>query len=761
MEVIRKENVKLTPELAWQNYLKRISKNKEKKEVPEKKIIKKVEDRNTIYERILLFLDNEIEDLQEEGSLCLEMCEEEMDFHMVSYWIQGTYDNVLYFIQNNYCDELLEMIMEMYPHNLETLKSKIERKYGECTNERIIYEGLSSILLNKMQYYPQWYSVYGSEEEDMIDFDKYNIIDAMKSEEFPVMKREDVIAAMFGINTSVQPSDMYDVFAHYADILKIKNKKNSSIFDYEEDGEDSTFTPDVFQSAGVVARYKNYQEFIKKPSSDIAYEFSKTMFIDDVKEKETRILELAIEDYKTRFSKPPEGLPIHNDMIKSKIVNLDGTRKYLISYNIRGVKDFNITWDHIADIAYDIPLNAKEYEGFIINMSIDFKRELNGLEKVRNKDINSVEGKYPNKYSATHGLTFIKDINTHYKDSRGNDCRKKPQLRYNLGMAEKQALYIIKKAFRYGTNNSIISCSFGIDSITTLHIARRVNKHNYKIIFNNSLVEYPQLIKYKNKMTEEWKLKEKLIETRPVETYWSILEKSGFNFQRKGDRNGKGANNSEECCNKIKHIPFKEKITMFEKAGNPMELDFSGLRALESRAREQQCKRDNLVYLAKTWKCIRVNPIAFFSDDMVWEYVEKYNIPYCEIYDMKVYYEDVYDNIREDEEGKIYYQPRIGCSTCMVNSSRGYLYFLRKYFKRLYEYMMYDKGLVVTLFERGGKKIGILSKKDKINTNQISLFDDLNEENKVEPLSNEDILNNYPLESMEEMIMRRPCKFLT
>lgn len=750
----------------WNNYIANLDTSNNN--IVNRNIQGRYIDKDSIKAQIKDFISDEINDLQDEGNLCLKMCEDTGDFHLVSYWIKGTYNNVYRFLQDNDSESLLKVVMELYPHNIDGLKIKVKNKYGECTNDRLVYEALASILLNEMQHYHQWYTVYGCEEDDMIDFDRYGISHAITSEEFPVMKISDVTAAMYGLNDTVQPSDMYDIFAHYADSLKIKNKTPGSLFDIDK-GEEPIFTPDAFMSAAVVGRYKKYQEFIKKAASDIAFRYTKLIFIDNDSLRNSMILASAIEEYNTRFATAPNGLPMHEDMVKGNIININGIDKFLITYSIRGVKNFSIVWDQIAEIVYDIPKDSRQFVELIIKMSVDFKRELNGLEKVRNQDIAAIDGKYPTRLSATHGLTFVKDMNTHYKDARGNDCRKTPQVRYTLAMAEKQALYITKKALRHGVNNTFISCSFGIDSITTLHILRRVNKHNFNVIFNNSLVEYPQLIKYKRKMTKEWNLEDKLIETRPAESYWDIQKRCGWNFQRKGARNGKGTNNSEECCNKIKHIPFFNKINEMEKQGKPMELDFSGLRAMESRSREQSTKRDNLVYLAKVWKCIRVNPIAFFSDEMVWEYVKKYNIPYCEIYDMKVYYEDVYDNVSEEEEGKVYYSPRCGCSTCLINTSRGYLFFLRKYYLKLYKYMMYDMGLVVTLFERGGKKIGILSsneEKSKAGGMQLSIFDVFSEDDnftntKSNTITNEDILENYPLDMMENMIMRRPCKFLT
>lgn len=705
------------------------------------------------------FIDSEVDELQDEGNLCLEICENENNYHMTSYWISGTYTEVEEFLNNNYSDELFEEILDKYPGDINKLEKKLRDVYGDYTHKTLVSEALASILLKQFQYYPTWYTVYGSQEEDMIDFNKYNIINALQdNEEFPIIKTEDIVAAMYGINDTVQASDMYDVFAHYADELKFKD--NSLISEIENI--EPTFTPDAFLVAGVVSRYKNYVDISKVHYADYALAYFELSTLKD-EYRNIAILNYAVNDYFNRFNEAPNGLPLHQDMLNTNIISIDGEDKYSITYKIRGVKNKNANcWDTISEITYDIPSSAEQLQSFIVQIAIDFKRELNGLEKVRNKDIQAIAGKYPNRFSSTHGLCFAKDINVSIKDKRGNDFKKPMKANYSLALAEKQSLYLIKKSLRYASDNAIISSSFGIDSITTLHLLRRVT-NNFTVVFNNSLVEFPELIKYKKQICSEWNLTEKLIETKPIETYWSLKDRNGWNFERKGDRRN-GKSNSEECCQKIKHQPMYNLIDNLIKDGHPMLVNYTGLRASESRAREQSSKRDSVVYYSKAWKTIRVNPITFFSNEMVWEYVNKYKIPYCEVYDKVVYYEDVYDKIDEDEFHKVYYQPRIGCWPCMVRSKQ-YIPFLRKAYPKLYEFLMIKKELAKDLFIPGAKKLGIITDNifvAKENNSQISLFDEIEEENSTsfDTLTSEEILQRYSLEDMEAFIVKRPCKFL-
>ena len=99
--------------------------------------------------------------------------------------------------------------------------------------------------------------------------------------------------------------------------------------------------------------------------------------------------------------------------------------------------------------------------------------------------------------------------------------------------------------------------------------------------------------------------------------------------------------------------------------------------------------------------------------------------------------------------------------------SRGALLHLKKYHPQKYNFLMIKKGLAKELFKIGAKKIGIIADFDLIKQkndknmvkNQISLFDSI-ESNKENELTAEEILERYPIEQMEHIITKRPCKFL-
>lgn len=741
---------------------------KRKLKISQKDILKEIDN----------FIYNQINDLQEEGEMCLYECEEEGSYHMTSYWIEGTYSEIERFLNNMndegiYSDKFLKVLKLKYPNKLDTLTKKCEKIRGYVNDNLMAIEILATILLREMEYYPQWYCVFGSDKEDFIDYMSYEITNAIDNpDEFPIIQSEDLVAAMYGINNTVHPSDLYDVFAYNADKLKFK-EDNSLIDNLKDKEEEYIFTPDLFLTAGVIARWKNYKDILKDRNGEynlkyyeleLSYkEVVKTLPIKEQEKNDIRnniIIESIVDDYFNRFSQTPNSLPLHRNMIDYKILD----NKVTISYKIRGIKNKKNCWEEIYVKSYKIPEDAEEYQNLLLEIASDFKKELVGMEKEKGSSNEPYYGKYPNKDSATHGLTFMKDINVSIKNKRGFSEKKKPKANYSLSLAEKQATYIIKKILWYSKKNPVVSSSFGIDSTVLMHLVRKVTK-NFNIVNSDSLVEYPELVSFKRYLIDEWNLEDKMYVTKPKMTYWQVQNKWGWNLERKGYR-GNGPSVSEICCNMIKHKPTFELIDKFIEEKNPIEVNFSGIRADESLAREKSIKRDNLVYYAKSWKSIRANPIAFFTNDMIWEYVKKYDVPYCEVYDQKVYYEDVFDNVSDEERGKVFYQARIGCWCCVV--SRGALLHLKKYHPQKYNFLMIKKGLAKELFKIGAKKIGIIAdfdligkKQDKNGVkNQISLFDSLNESNKEDELTAEEILKRYPIEQMEYMITKRPCKFL-
>ena len=112
---------------------------------------------------------------------------------------------------------------------------------------------------------------------------------------------------------------------------------------------------------------------------------------------------------------------------------------------------------------------------------------------------------------------------------------------------------------------------------------------------------------------------------------------------------------SQACCDILKKEP-SEKL----QAELGVDVIFKGLMAAESRTRQTnfttrgylfESQRDHLPPGDSFWHC---NPISIWTDDDIWEYIRRYQVPYSPLYDVEW----------EDAEGNCHKIPRNGCMAC-------------------------------------------------------------------------------------------------
>ena len=111
---------------------------------------------------------------------------------------------------------------------------------------------------------------------------------------------------------------------------------------------------------------------------------------------------------------------------------------------------------------------------------------------------------------------------------------------------------------------------------------------------------------------------------------------------------------SQACCDVLKKEP-SERL----QAELDIDVIFKGLMAAESRSR--QTNFISRGYLFKShrphlgddpfWHC---NPISIWTDDDIWAYIHRFNVPYSTLYDMGW----------TDNEGKFHKIKRNGCMGC-------------------------------------------------------------------------------------------------
>lgn len=249
----------------------------------------------------------------------------------------------------------------------------------------------------------------------------------------------------------------------------------------------------------------------------------------------------------------------------------------------------------------------------------------------------------------------------------------------------KTAKNLIKKVLAKH-DNPVIACSFGKDSMVVLHMVRQFNPNVY-ILFNDTLVEYPDTYEFKRLVSKEWKLN--LIEAKPLKTFWWVVDNYGFPlFARKGHKTA-----SKNCCRHLKEYPIKRVLNKYK-----FNLYFTGLTRHESRLREFSAKKYGNYFYSKTFKHWKCHPIQDWTEEDVWEYHKIYNIPHNNLYNKK------------SPDG---FSLRTGCWCCTIPIKYGKNQFLRINYPHLWKILL-KNGLGKLLLK---KKLGI-----NIEDNQLEHY---------------------------------------
>lgn len=306
----------------------------------------------------------------------------------------------------------------------------------------------------------------------------------------------------------------------------------------------------------------------------------------------------------------------------------------------------------------------------------------------------------------------------------------------DLNEKERRSIELIKMTLKRA-KNPVVSCSFGIDSVVSIYLTRKAltelgrDPSDIDIIWNNTLNEFPEVRTYAKRLTDEWNLR--LITTTPKKPLKKIIEDNGgitddYFTARKGDRrNGKPL--SEKCCDTLKHEPMNRAVKE-----NGWDLIIVGLRADESRQRFLAALRDGEYFYSNgSWKSYMCRPILWWNESDVWEYVEREEIPFNELYAKNLiqrYPENLewiiaanYDQLAAagldveslcdrqtqtvtrrqaillEKLGFKMFTPRTGCMMCPIPVKYGYMQWMRLYYPKVYDAMVHSLGYGKVLIE--------------------------------------------------------------
>ena len=186
-----------------------------------------------------------------------------------------------------------------------------------------------------------------------------------------------------------------------------------------------------------------------------------------------------------------------------------------------------------------------------------------------------------------------------------------PSIRVEVGKPFQEKLTRARQFIKlYAHRNACVSCSFGKDSTVVLYLVRDLNPQ-IPVIFNNTGVEYPETLAFKEQLKQSWNLN--LIETKPIKSFWEVAEEYGLPDGRK---------KSDRCCDYLKELPFRRAVKQYG-----FGFSFTGITVLESRLRMfVACERGQEYYSRKDG-ITKIHPILYWTPDEVWQFIRRVRIP--------------------------------------------------------------------------------------------------------------------------------------
>lgn len=166
-----------------------------------------------------------------------------------------------------------------------------------------------------------------------------------------------------------------------------------------------------------------------------------------------------------------------------------------------------------------------------------------------------------------------------------------------------KAIKVIKDTI-LKAENPFVAFTGGKDSLTALHLVRSVCTSPVNVLFIDTSAHFREIYLFVEKIRRLWGLNLKVEKNEEALKIIRIAE------------------DKAECCLQLKVQALKHSIKKYD-----IDYLLTGIRR-----DEQEARRDE-EYICPKEDHIRVNPIMYFTEKDVWEYMRGHNLPYCSLYD--------------------------------------------------------------------------------------------------------------------------------
>lgn len=178
--------------------------------------------------------------------------------------------------------------------------------------------------------------------------------------------------------------------------------------------------------------------------------------------------------------------------------------------------------------------------------------------------------------------------------------------KWTLAQKEAKSIGILKEALERFDGKIATTFTGGKDSLTVLHMLKRIGDGQVQVPVLNldTTAKFKEVLEFRDRMARDWDL-DLIITTN-----------------REGLKKINLAVDHEQCCLVMKAEAID--MTVAE----------HGWRALITGVRwDEQPARISEEYFSERPEHTRVQPILHFSELDIWAYIEKHQLPYCELYD--------------------------------------------------------------------------------------------------------------------------------